>query len=55
MYRIWIGLEPRMIMSLLGTALSAMVLTLHVWAFGQFGWPKSVKMKWNPPASAQGR
>ncbi|MDX2183484.1 MAG: hypothetical protein SFW08_05805 [Gemmatimonadaceae bacterium] len=55
MYRIWIGLEPRMIMSLLGTALSAMCLVIHLFAFDVLGYPKNAKMKWNPPASAQGR
>lgn len=55
MYRIWIGLEPRLIMSALGTALSAMVLTLHLWAFTTFGWAKQLKQKYNPPAAAQTR
>ena len=55
MYRIWMGLNARMIMSALGTAIAGMVLTLHVWAFGQFGWPKSVKAKYNPPSAADTR
>jgi hypothetical protein len=25
---------------------------MHIWAFGQFGWPKDLKAKYNPTAVA---
>ncbi len=52
MYRIWIGLQARMVMSLVGTAISAMVLVIHLFAFDVLGYPKNAKMKYNPPAAA---
>jgi hypothetical protein len=53
MYRIWMGLNARMIMSVLGTAIAGMVLTIHLFAFDVLGYPKTTKMKYNPPATAQ--
>ena len=51
MYRIWIGLDPKIVMSLTGTAISVMVLVLHVWAFNQFNWPASLKAKYATAAT----
>jgi len=52
MYRIWKGLDPKIVMSLMGSVLAIMVLVLHTWAFNQFGWPKTLKAKYNPPVAA---
>jgi hypothetical protein len=55
MHRIWKGMDPKMVV--VGTAMFCVVLalTLHMWAFNQFGWPKAVKMKYNPPVAAAPR
>jgi len=34
------------------TFVAGTVLVLHIFAFGQFGWPKELKAKHNPPAVA---
>jgi hypothetical protein len=43
MHRIWVGLEPRLIMSVLGSFIAGAVLVLHIWAFNQFNWPGTLK------------
>jgi hypothetical protein len=52
MYKIWQGLSPHGVLMGVGTFISGAVLVMHIWAFGQFGWPKSLKAKYNPPAVA---
>ncbi|WP_353269307.1 hypothetical protein [Gemmatimonas sp.] len=52
MHRIWMGNDPNLIMSALGTFLVGCVLVLHIWAFGQFNWPGTLKAKYATPAAA---
>jgi hypothetical protein len=52
MYKLWQGLSPYVILSSLGSFITICVLVLHFWAFNQFGWPKSLKAKYNPPVAA---
>ncbi len=46
MYRIWIGLDARIVMSLVGSAISAMVLVIHLFAFKVVNYPGSVAQKY---------
>ncbi len=46
MYRIWIGLDPKLIMSAIGTFLSAMCLVIHLFAFKVVNYPGSVAQKY---------
>ncbi|MFN0099314.1 MAG: hypothetical protein ACKVS7_11600 [Gemmatimonadaceae bacterium] len=52
MFRAWIGLNGHEV--LMGTAAFVVtaVLVMHIFAFGQLGWPKSLKAKYNPSAVA---
>jgi hypothetical protein len=52
MHRIWIGLEPRQVLGFAGVFVAGTVLVLHIFAFGVVGYPKTTKMKYNPPAVA---
>jgi hypothetical protein len=51
MYRMWKGLEPRFVLSLTGTAMALLAVYIHIWAFSISGWPKSTRVKYNPPAA----
>ncbi|MCU0626119.1 MAG: hypothetical protein MUF21_06470 [Gemmatimonadaceae bacterium] len=59
MYRIWVGLDPKLVMACLGGAIALMVLTIHIFAFDNLGYPASVKAKYptySPaPAAAPAR
>jgi hypothetical protein len=46
MHRIWIGLDPKMVMSLSGTAVSIIVLVIHLFAFKVVNYPGSVAQKY---------
>jgi hypothetical protein len=52
MYKIWQGLDPHLVLMGVGTFISGAVLVMHIFAFGQLGWPSSLKAKYNPPAVA---
>ena len=39
MYRIWIGLDPRMILGALGSGLMIMALVIHLFAFKVVNYP----------------
>ncbi|MFM8781322.1 MAG: hypothetical protein ACKOFO_07630 [Gemmatimonadota bacterium] len=52
MHRVWIGLEPRQALAGFGTFVVGAVLVMHIFAFGQLGWPKSLKAKDNASAVA---
>jgi len=52
MHRIWIGLHPREVMGGVGTFVVGAVLVMHIFAFGQLGWPKTLKAKYNASAVA---
>jgi hypothetical protein len=52
MYRIWIGLDPHVIMSGIGSFLAGAVLVMHMWAYQQFNWPASLKAKYANTAAA---
>jgi hypothetical protein len=52
MYRIWVGLDPHVIMSGIGSFIAGAVLVLHMWAFNQFNWPGTLKAKYATPAAA---
>ncbi|WP_298268786.1 light-harvesting protein [Gemmatimonas sp.] len=48
MHRIWMGHDPNIIMSALGSFLVGAVLVMHIWAYGQFNWPATLKAKYAP-------
>ncbi len=52
MHKLWQGLDPHIVLSAVGSFVTGCVLVLHVWAFSQFGWPKSLKAKYNPSTVA---
>jgi hypothetical protein len=52
MHKIWQGLDPHIVLAAVGTFISGAVLVMHIWAFGQFGWPKDLKAKYNPQAAS---
>lgn len=51
MYRIWIGLDPKIVMSLSGTAISIMVLVIHVFAFKVVNYPGTTIAKYAATAT----
>ncbi|MEI6738918.1 MAG: hypothetical protein WCK74_01275 [Gemmatimonadaceae bacterium] len=52
MYRIWIGLDPHLIMGGIGSFIAGAVLTMHLWAYSQFNWPGTLKAKYATPTAA---
>jgi len=52
MYRIWIGLDPHLIMGGIGSFIAGAVLIMHMWAYSQFNWPASLKAKYATPPAA---
>ena len=52
MHRLWIGLNPREVLGFTMVFVSGTVLVIHIFAFGVVGYPKTTKMKYNPPAVA---
>ncbi len=46
MYRIWIGLNPRMVLFAMHTGVSLIVLFIHLFAFKVVGYPDHVKAKY---------
>ncbi len=52
MHRIWMGTDPKLVMSGLGAFLVGTVLVLHIWAFGQFNWPGTLKATYATPPAA---
>ncbi len=51
MYRIWIGLDPKIVMSLTGTAISVMVLVIHLFAFKVVNYPGTTVAKYATAAT----
>lgn len=51
MHRIWIGNDPNLIMSALGTFLVGLALVIHVWAYSITGWPKYKKAEYAAKAA----
>jgi len=52
MHRVWVGLDPHIILSAVGSFVAGTVLVLHIWAFGQFNWPGTLKAKYATPPAA---
>lgn len=52
MYRIWIGLDPHVIMSGIGAFLAGCVLVIHLFAFRVVNYPGTTIEKYNPKAAA---
>jgi len=57
MYRIWIGLDGKVVLGCLFGAIGIMVLYIHVFAFSAIGYPGHVQGKYPsyttpPPAAA---
>ena len=46
MYRIWIGLNPRMVLHLFHSAIAIFVLFMHLWAFSAVNFPGHIKVKY---------
>ncbi|MCU0627833.1 MAG: hypothetical protein MUF21_15380 [Gemmatimonadaceae bacterium] len=56
MHRIWLGLDPKIVMGCLGGAVSIIVLVIHAFAFNVVGYPKSTMAKYSSaPAAASAR
>jgi hypothetical protein len=54
MHRLWVGLDPHIILSVLGSFITGAVLVLHLWAFNQFNWPGTLKATYsNAPAATR--
>jgi hypothetical protein len=52
MHRVWIGLDAHQVLMGTATFVVGAVLVMHIFAFGQLGWPKDLKAKYNPSAVA---
>ena len=52
MHRIWMGVDPHIVMSALGTFLVGCALNIHVWAYSITACPKYKKAQYNAPAAA---
>jgi hypothetical protein len=46
MYRIWIGLDPHLIMGGIGAFIAGAVLIMHLFAFSQLNWPGTLKAQY---------
>jgi hypothetical protein len=51
MYKMWKGLDPHVVLSVVGSFITICVLVIHVFAFKAVGYPKSAITKYNPPAA----
>jgi|APCry1669188910_1035180.scaffolds.fasta_scaffold61884_3 hypothetical protein len=54
MHRIWVGLDPRVVLSCVGTGVTIMVLVMHLFAFKALNWPGSISQKY-PAYHAQAK
>lgn len=52
MHRIWVGLDPQIIMSVVGSFVAGTVLVIHIFAFNQLNWPGTLKAKYATPSAA---
>jgi uncharacterized integral membrane protein len=52
MHRIWVGLDPQIIMSVLGSFIAGTVLVIHLFAFRVVNYPGSTMAKYATPAAA---
>lgn len=52
MHRIWLGLDPKIVMGCLGGAIAIMVLTIHAFAFNVVNYPQSTMAKYSQSAPA---
>lgn len=53
MHRIWVGLDPRIVLSVLGSFIAGTVLVLHLFAFRVVNYPGFIIPKYaTPPAAA---
>ncbi len=46
MYRIWIGLNPRLVLFAVHTAVSLIVLFIHLFAFSVVNYPNHIQAKY---------
>ncbi|MCU0626117.1 MAG: hypothetical protein MUF21_06460 [Gemmatimonadaceae bacterium] len=46
MHRIWIGLEPRLVVFAVHTAVAIIVMVIHLFAFNVIGYPQSIRQKY---------
>ncbi|MCU0627831.1 MAG: light-harvesting protein [Gemmatimonadaceae bacterium] len=52
MYRIWIGLQPRMVVFGLHSFVAITVLVIHLFAFKVVNYPASIKAKYSQTTAA---
>jgi len=52
MHRIWVGLDPQIIMSVVGSFVAGTVLVIHLFAFRVVNFPGSTMAKYASPAAA---
>ncbi len=54
MHRIWIGLDPKIVMSVTGSFIAGTVLVIHLFAFRVVNYPASTIAKYaSPPAATR--
>ena len=54
MHRIWVGLDARIIMSVVGSFVVGTVLVIHMFAYSQLNWPASLKATYaNAPGATR--
>ncbi len=51
MHRIWVGLDARVVLSAVGSAITIMVLVIHLFAFKVVNYPGSTIVKYHPAAT----
>lgn len=52
MHRIWIGLQPRMVVFALHSFVAITVLVIHIFAFNVVGYPRTTKAKYAQTTAA---
>ena len=52
MHRVWIGLDPQIVLSLVGSFVAGCVLVIHLFAFRVVNFPGSTIAKYASPSAA---
>ncbi len=52
MHRLWVGLDPHIVLSVLGSFIAGTVLVIHLFAFNVVNYPDSTIEKYSSPAAA---
>lgn len=52
MHRLWVGLDPHIVLSVLGSFIAGTVLVIHLFAFRVVNYPGSTIPKYSSPPAA---